>query len=560
MSKGPGFEMISHFTSFHNQPPFIMINRFAIVVMLGIVVSCTPKKEVSNLITDIPVCGTVQFSDGCSPELDKAISLGIALVHHMTYEEADTVFGKVINADSTCFWGHWGKALTYIHPLWNDPPGEEKLKAGWNLSQRALKHARTDKELLYGKALAGYYENGLQKTEKERLKKFEEGWFTTYKSNTNDLEAKSFYALSLIATADPSDQNFLNQKKAGALAAEVLEIIKDHPGGYHYVIHAYDYPGLTDKALYAAQTYSSIAPELPHAQHMPSHIFTRRGMWTESIQWNAKSAESAKENPVKGATSLHYFHAVDYLVYAYLQKGEDEKAKAAFDEMKRLQGPFQPHGVTAYALSATEGRIYIERQDWKKAAALTLPAPQGFSWDKFPDFQGVNYFATGLGAARSGSTDIAEKCLRKLDSLRPHVKHPYFANQLEIQRNIINAWIAFNRGSKNKATELMKQAADLEWSMQKHAVTPGELLPAREIYADMLLEMNDPKEALVQYEMSLERSPDRLNSIYGAANAAKLSGDGEKARHYYERVVYLTSGADASFAQRKKSMEYLSRL
>ena len=527
-------------------------------LLLGIFFSCTPKKE-AIIIGDIPVCGTVQFSDGCSPELDKAISYGIALVHHMTFEEADTVFAKVMAADSSCFWGPWGKALTFIHPLWNDPPSKDKLEEGWSLSQKALKLARTEKEISYGKALAGFYENGVEKSETERLANYNAGWQAAHESNPNDLEAKAFYALTLIATADPADLDFKNQKKAYALATEVLQVIKDHPGGFHYIIHSNDYPGLAVNALDAAKTYSSIAPEIPHALHMPSHIFTRRGMWDESIDWNTRSATSAKERPVKGKTSRHYFHAVDYLVYAYLQKGEDEKAKAALEEMKNLHELPDPHGATAYALAAAEARTSLERHDWKRASALAGLSSENFPWDKFSDFQSVKQFAIGLGAARSGSKEIAQRSLKLLDSLKPFVKHPYFVKQVDVQKNIINAWLAFNTKSEKTALDLMKQASEAEWSMQKHPVTPGELLPSRELYGDMLLELGHSKEALVQYEMTLERSPGRLNSVFGAAQAADLSGDKAKAKRYYEQVRALTAGADASFVQRIKALKYLEQ-
>ncbi|HEY5826640.1 MAG TPA: hypothetical protein VIT44_19870, partial [Cyclobacteriaceae bacterium] len=319
--------------------------HLVVAILLITNIACSPKKE-SKLIADIPVCGTVQFSDGCSKELDEIISYGIALVHHMTYVEAETVFDKVIETNSECFWGPWGKALTYIHPVWPDAPTEDQMKAGLAMAQKALTLAKNEKEITYGNAVLAYYSLESAKTKKERLTAFKEKWQLAYSSNTNDMEAKSFYALSLIGIVDPADKSFANQLKAGKLAEEVLQVIADHPGGFHYVIHAYDYPGLSDKALQAANQYGKIAPEIPHALHMPSHIFTRLGMWKESIDWNKRSATAAFDTLKTGTISMHYFHALDYLIYAYLQRGEDNKANQVLEDMKKLVKPFQVNPVT----------------------------------------------------------------------------------------------------------------------------------------------------------------------------------------------------------------------
>lgn len=529
----------------------------SLALILIILAGCSSRKE-PGLVENIPVCGTVQFSDGCSPELDKAISMGIALIHHMTYEEADTLFSKVGESDPSCFWSPWGKAMTYIHPLWNDPPSQELLKAGWALSQQALKLAKTDKEIRYGNALAAFYENGLEKTERERLQGFEGGWAVAQAADPNDIEAKAFYTLSLIATSDAGDPDLVKQRKAGKLAAEILTVIKDHPAGFHYMIHAYDYPALADSAMLAAKTYSSIAPDVPHALHMPSHIFTRRGMWNESIDWNSRSAKSALQEPVSGFISRHYYHAVDYMVYAYLQRGEDQKAKDVIREMKGLALPPQPHGSTAYALAASEGRIYLERQDWKHASELADVSDENFTWDRYMDFPGVRHFAIGLGAARSGNTTVAQSAMAKLDELKPSVKHPYFQKQVDVQRNIINAWVMLSKGSKAEALALMKKAVEVEESTQKHSVTPGELIPARELYGDMLREIGRNNEALAEYETSLERSPGRLNSLFGAALAAEASGDKARAGEYFEKVNALTANADPGLEQRKKALAFVA--
>ncbi|MEX2235886.1 MAG: hypothetical protein WD824_27260 [Cyclobacteriaceae bacterium] len=536
------------------------IRNSSLVLLITIMgtVACVQKSNVSSdaFMGEITVCGTVQFSDGCGDEVDKTIAYGLALIHHMTYEEAGNIFTKVTEENEDCFWGLWGKGLSYIHPLWNDPPSEEKLTEGWNLAQQALKLAKNEKEIGYAKALAAYYENGPQKTEKERLKNYHDAWKIAFESNVADLEAKTFYALSLIAISDPADKTFANQLKAGKLSEEVLQVINDHPGAFHYIIHAYDYPGLSDKALAVANMYGKIAPQIPHALHMPTHIFTRLGMWKESIDWNKRSAEAAFQKTVDGSISMHYFHALDYLVYAYMQTAEDNKARMILEDLKKLEGSFQMHPATAYSLAATQSRFLLERQDWKNASALTLPGNVDF-WNKFPEYEALTHFAVGLGAARNGSPVSAKKALERLNQLQSLIKIPYWSGQVEIQKNIINAWLALGRGSKKEAVALMTLASDQEWATQKHPITPGELLPARELFGDLLLSLNQSKEALEQYEMTLQRSPGRMNSLYGAARSAELSGDQQKAKLYYQQLMDLTSGAERSLEKTQKAAEFL---
>ncbi len=538
--------------------------RFGLMLSLAglITASCTQKsKEEAVLdIGEIPICGTVQFSEGCSDPLDSLISYGLALVHHMTYQEAEGVFDSVIEADPGCFWGHWGKALTFIHPLWPDEPSEEQLEMGWALSQKALQLAAKEKEQMYGQALASYYRDGINRTEKERLKSYEQAWEKAYREAPEDLEIKTFYALSMISTADVGDKSYKNQRQAGALVEEVLQEIPDHPGGFHYAIHAYDYPALSNKAIAVANNYGKIAPDIPHALHMPTHIFTRQGMWKASIEWNKRSAEAALKNPANGAVSMHYFHALDYLVYAYLQRQEDYKAQQILEHTKNLQAPYQAHFATAYSLAAMEGRYLLERQAWDQAANLKDGVPSDFPWKQFPETQALTHFAKGLGGARSGLTDVAEGAIQKLDTLQSMIANTYWVGQIEIQKNAVKAWLAHAHGDQKRALAYMQLAADQESGTEKHAVTPGELLPAVELFGDLLMEMNRPQEAIIQYEAALQRSPGRFNSLYGAAWAAELSGHKEKAKSYYEQVVNLSAEAEVTTERRQKALAYLEKL
>ncbi len=539
-----------------------------IIALVGIVLgSCTPKAEKEEtlllgkvpVLGDVPLCGTVQFTDGCGARMDTLISYGLALVHHMTYTEAEAVFDRVIQEEPGCFWGHWGKALSFIHPVWPDTPSEEQLKLGQELSQTALGLATKDKEKVYGKSLAAFYEGELTKTKQERLKSYEQAWATAFEQFPDDTEIKSFYALSLVATADPGDKTYKNQVKAGRFAEEVLQVIPDHPGGFHYAIHAYDNPVLGSKAIAVANQYGKIAPEVPHALHMPSHIYTRQGMWKESIDWNKRSAKAALANPVQGSVSIHYFHALDYMVYSHLQRGEDKTARRIMDKVIRLDEPMQKHFITAYALAALESRYFMERQDWEGAAKVAVGAHGGIPWNEFPESEALIYFTKGLGAARSGQPKVAETAIQKLEELQQANTNPYWAKQIDIQKNTVKAWLAYARGNKKEALTTMRAAAALEASTEKHAVTPGELLPAVELLGDMLLALNQPGEALLQYEAALQRSPGRFNSLFGAARAAELAGKEQAAKRYYASMMALTADAEIPLQQRQVAWAYLDK-
>jgi len=501
--------------------------------------SCSDQKVPDTqraFLTPETMCGTVQFSDGCSPKLDTLIGFGIALIHHMTYEDAEYTFSKVIELDKDCFWGYWGKAMTYVHPLWPDIPDNNMLNDGFVLSQNALKLAKTEKEKLYGAAIAAFFEDGINKTEPERLIAFNDGWKLASKELPEDIEARMFSVLSMLAVASPYDKTYKVQLEAGAICKKVREIIPDHPGATHYAIHAYDVPALAPQALMVASEYYKIAPEIPHALHMPTHIFTRLGYWQESIDLNLRSAEVAKKIPVNGQISGQYFHALDYAVYAYIQQSEYKKAEDIASLLDSLSGTFEPSPVTAYSLAAIHGRLALEHQNWKEAANLSL-GYKNFPWNKFPQYEALTYFAKGIGAGRSGNPEIALQSFQKLEELQNTFENSeankYWINQIEIQKMVVKAWLLFAQNEKEKSLETMIAAAELEDATEKNPVTPGTLLPAREMLGDLLLEMNRPKEALVQYELSLKNSPNRLNTLYGAGISAELLGDSEKARFYF---------------------------
>ena len=552
-----------------NLPSLKVFSRKTIsaILLSFLIIACSDQKVLENkessyLSPDI-LCGTVQFSDGCSPELDSLISFGFALIHHMTYEDAEYTFNKVIEKDSDCFWGHWGKAMTYIHPVWPDVPSEKRMQKGYLLSQTALGLAKTEKEKLYGNAILQFYSLE-EKTKKERLVDFEAAWLLASEKLPDDLEARMFYVITTLGTVSPDDKSYKVQIKAGEMAEDALKVIPDHPGGFHYAIHAYDSPPLASQALRVAREYNEIAPEIPHALHMPTHIFTRLGKWQESIDLNLRSAAAAQKFPVNGEISLHYFHALDYLAYSYLQQSEYEKASSVVTDLNNLTGIFQSHPATAYAIGAIRGRLALEYQKWDDASNLSLADQSNFPLDKFPQFEALVYYAKGIGAARSGNIEVAKKSSLKLAELEEKLNkskyNAYWTNQVNIQKRVVEAWETYASGDKKMALGLMIAAADMEDASEKNPVTPGQLLPVREMLGDLYLELGSPNEALLQYERSLEKCPNRFNSIFGAGKSAELSGDKNKANFYYTTLLENCKSSNLSRERLKHASNMLNKI
>ncbi len=539
--------LISNLTS-----PKIIKSVLFISIVSFFMLSCSNEKSSGNnqvvYLTPEILCGTVQFTDGCSPQLDTLISFGIALIHHMTFENAEYTFDNVIEIDPDCFWGQWGKAMTYIHPLWPDVPSEDEMTRGWIFAQTALNLASTMKEKLYGTALASYYEKGKEKTEYERLVAYKNAWRQASQQLPDDIEARLFHVLTRLATVSPDDKSYTEQREAGAIAEKVLEEIPDHPGGYHYAIHAYDFPPLANDALRVARGYSEIAPEIPHALHMPTHIFTRLGKWDESIGLNLRSAAAAWKFPVNGNISAQYFHAIDYLVYAYLQKSEYDKVEDIAASIDNLSGELQVSSATAYALAAIKGRIALEYQQWTDAANLLTEYQSKFPWENYPQYEALVFFARGIGGGRSGNSEIAKLSFEKLESLQNILGDSragqYWIGQMEVQKTVVKAWQMYAENNMEKAKEIMFLAAELESATEKNPVTPGQLLPVREMLGDLLLEMGLPEDALEQYRLTLENNPNRFNSIYGCGIAAEQIGEINLAKEYFNSLIELNGSSD----------------
>jgi hypothetical protein len=489
----------------------------------------------------------------------------LALLHHMTYTGAEAEFSKAAKADPACSLAYWGVAMSYVHPLWNDPPSKARLAKGLKLLNKAADIAgKTDREAGYIASALAYYDGASDRPEQESLVLFRDAWEQVYRNYPEDIEAAAFYSLALMGAADKTDQTLAEYTQAGLLVEEVLTKVPDHPAGHHYVIHAYDSPAFASQALAVARNYSEVAPEVPHALHMPTHIFTRLGYWDDSIAMNNRSAVAAEGSTGGEYTSSQMLHAQDYLVYAHLQKGNESGALEVLDLASRLEGPWDSNarGAAAYALSAMPARYALERRDWAAAAALEARQPASFPWsDGFAAFEAISWFGRGLGAARAGQPEVANHAVGELHRLRELLKQEgqgYWVTQLDIQISSIEAWNTYIQGDTESGLALMQAAANLENSTFKHPITPGEILPANELYGDMLLDAGNAAEALAAYRLSMDRSPMRFNSLYGAAVAADSSGDTEAAADYFAELVQMTQGAEVDWPRLQKAREYIS--
>jgi tetratricopeptide (TPR) repeat protein len=483
--------------------------------------------------------GVVNFETSCADEVGEDINSAVALLHHMMYEQAEATFRGVAEADPQCAMASWGVAMSQLHPLWA-PPTEAEIQKGLEAvgSAREL-GANSDREQAYIDAIGAFFEtDGDFPT---RVAAWEKGQRAVMDAHPDDIDAGAFAALAALAVAPKSDATFEAQEQAGAMLERLHSEAPEHPGLFHYTIHAYDNPRLADKALQAAHGYDKLAPEVPHALHMPSHVFVRVGKWDDVVSWNRRSADAARKHPVGGNTSMHFSHALDYLVYAHLQKGDDAAALEASHELAG-EASYQPNLASAYALAAAPARYALERRAWDEAAELPVAEPASFPWADFPAAESITWFARGIGAARTGDADGANKALGRLDELHETLEtggDTYWATHTDAQRRAVRAWVEYAAGNEEQAVKLMREAADVEDSVDKHPVTPSSVLPARELLGEMLLLVDRPDDARAAFEASLRVSKNRLNSLSGAGRAAELSGDSEAAMEYYSQVVEL---------------------
>ncbi|MGA6987702.1 MAG: hypothetical protein WBZ01_16720 [Terriglobales bacterium] len=486
--------------------------------------------------------GKVTFPVSCEPSVQPQFSSAVAMLHSFWYEKASDTFAAIAQKDPTCGMAYWGIAMTYYHQVW-PAPGPADLKAGAAAAEKGKSAgARTQRERDYIAAIQTFYTDADKLDHRTRALAYEKAMDQLQAHYPDDHEAAIFHALALLATAPPTDKTYVNQKKAGAILEPLFVEQPEHPGIAHYIIHAYDYPPLAPRALDAARRYAEIAPDSPHALHMPSHIFTRLGLWQESIDSNLVSAASAQKNNAPG----NELHAKDYLIYAYLQGAQDLEAKRALEAPPagRPDDPQYMNGL--YAVGTSPARYAVERHAWSEAAALTVP-PNIFPGGRWAWTEANLYYARALGASHTGQLEVARKDLVQLTSLRDTLvqnNETYWADQVDIQRESTAAWLSFAEGRREEALQQMRSAADHEDKTDKNNVTPGVIVPARELLGEMLLELKQPAQAMVEFEATLRTAPNRFNALSGAAHAAKLSGDNQKAKTYYAQLLSICAHAD----------------
>ncbi len=490
--------------------------------------------------------GTIDFPVTCSPAAQSTFTRGVALLHSFWYEEAEKTFRHAAEIDPKCGMAWWGVAMCNYHQVWPTPYTSAELQRGIDAAAKAASiGAKSARERAYINAVTVLYKDAKKAEVQQRARAYEAAMQRLSTQFADDDEAAIFYALILInhGMAMPKDKTYAFQKQAAEILNRLLPRHPDHPGIAHYLIHSFDYPALAPLALNAANAYAKIAPSSPHALHMPSHIYVRLGMWKETIESNLASARAANDYAIAnhpGSTAFDALHAYDYLTYAWLQRGEDEKVRGLVEQLRGVKKLDTENFAAFYALAAVPARYAIERRRWREAMAL--PLLDALPWSQYAYAESLTHFARALGAARLHETAKAMESIARLAQLHQTLldqKNPYWAEQVEVQQQEAQAWLARAEERNGDARTLMQSAADLEDSMDKSPVTPGAIIPAREMLGELLLELNEPSAALGAFETSLKSAPNRLNGLAGAARAAQLEGEIGKAREYYAKIAQL---------------------
>jgi hypothetical protein len=492
--------------------------------------------------------GTVHFATSCNSSAQKQFDRGVALLHSFQFSRAIDGFNSTLKADSSCAIAYWGIALSqWSNPFAAGLKSASQMQDGRQAAERGQEiGAKTDRERAYLTAVSKLYADFEKTPQQVRLLAYRDAMAAVAAQYPQDHEAAIFYALALAASEEPTDKSYASRLKAGAILEALFAQEPEHPGLAHYIIHTYDVPPLAGRALAAAQRYSAIAPDAPHALHMPSHTFTRVGYWQDSIDSNVAASAAARR---EGQTAEE-LHALDYQAYAYLQTAQDDAVGRLVESLPEIASRFDPKKVisgaaspaTAYfALAAIPARYALERRDWKAAAKLEVRETA------FPYTEAMTYFARGLAAAHLGDTARARASIEALAESQERLtksKEGYWAEQVEIQRHGVSAWTALAEGRSDEALREMKSAAEMEDGTEKSAVTPGPLATSRELLGEMLLQMKQPGAALEQFEAALQREPKRFRALYGAAGAAQANGDPDASRRYFRELLTVCERAD----------------
>jgi tetratricopeptide (TPR) repeat protein len=539
-------------------------------------ITCAPT--ISNAGSDATIEGPAAPSSTAPTDVQSDFARGVALLHSFFYEEARRVFTSVAERDPKCAMAQWGIAMTWWHPIWT-PPNPDEMRAGKAAIEKAMSlNAGSDRERGFITALNTYYNTADSSSAapvgqschgpvgpRDRVVAYEKAMRQLRDKYQDDFEVQTFYAFAVLGVgyATPNDTTLSKQLEAAGILEKLWKQNANHPGVVHYLIHSYDYPQFAQRGLTAAQTYNSIAPWVPHALHMPSHIFTRLGMWDESIAANRASAEASRAYAAmrhRDAAEAEELHALDYLAYSYLQEAQDAEAKKIVDiaaKVKKTNPELE--FSAAYALAAIPTRYAFERNDWAAAANLSIPnVPH---WSSFPFMEALIEYGHALGRAHTGDVEGARKAIARMQELRDATKEPkfdYFKSHLDLQMQAASAWVAAAEGKKNDAVDVLRRAADSEDILGKHPVSPGAFVPIREQLGTLLLEMGQPTEAQREFEAALKIYPGRFRGLYGAAQAAELAGDSQGASRYYTKLAAQTSKAGGSRDELNHVREFLS--
>lgn len=503
--------------------------------------------------------GTVHFEVGCSPAAQLEVDLAAAYYHSFAWEQIKAPLERALLADGSCGMVHWLRALASLdNPFaWPGNVSSKTLADGAALMDLARQAGlRSQRERDYVDALGAFFKDADKLTHRTRAKAFETAMERVMTSYPGDSEATIIYSLVLSANFDPADKQYRNQLRAATLLEPVFARQPEHPGAAHYLIHSYDYPPLATRGLPAAQRYSQIAPAAAHAQHMPSHIFTRVGAWSDSVTANATSAR------VDSASGPNTLHAYDYMVYAHMQMGQDQAARAVRDKAQAI-AKYPDNFAAAFAYAALPARLALERGDWAAASRLALtPGAAAYPWAKYPQAEAANAYARALGAAALRDPVARDAELARLGRLRDlaaELKIGYWVDQIGIQIDVVRGFALFKAGEVDAGLAALRQAADREDASEKHVVTPGPLLPARELLAAALLERGDAAAALREFEAVLRKEPNRLRAMAGAGLAAERSGNAQSARDYSGKVARQTAQSDAGMPGLQLAQQSVTR-
>lgn len=528
-----------------------------ILAIMSLVAACTEPEEIIPSVSESAalsavsdVIGEVSFDTSCVPEVREKFNVAIAMLHSFEFDESRRMFEDIAVEDPNCAMAHWGIAMTYYHPLWAPPTVEELSQGAASVATARDKAIRaTKREQLYIEAIRIFFDDADDSLHRERARRYEEAMALVFEANPMDRETEIFYLLARLSNADPTDKTYAIQDRIGAVLEKLFIEMPNHPGLAHYIIHSYDYPDLAGRAVHAADRYIEIAETMPHALHMSGHIYTQLGMWDRSIHANILSVDAALERAAMfglGEGTQNELHSLDYLVYAYLQRGENDKAQAIVDRVLSFKELNLNNGVIVFNSSAVPVRYAMERHDWETAAELpflTEVEAVGGN-DQSMSAVALVYWARVIGAVRSDKLEQAEVDFAELEKIAVAMaldERAWGRNTSEVFRLQAASWLALAKGEHNRAEQLMRAAADLEDQTDKSSISPGRVLPAHEQLGDLLAELDRPEEALAAYEESMTHAPGRFNTYLGAARAANAAGETAMARDYYEKLLEVVS-------------------